>query len=305
MDSGTRYVWAQGAIAVGATYPVSRVGFCMIYSDFLQGVIVFGGMAVTRLNDVFLYKVAENRWIEIQASGKLPAERAFASCFIEGERFYVFGGLGEKDRSLSDLHVLFLDTMQWSQVFTVPSPEPRHMTAVASTFSLKNAIFFDELPSEDTKNTNVGYQRPSLKRPLTVKSFGKTELNLVQRKSIFGGNFGQLLKNAPGPAATDDVTKVYVFGGINVPSDTTLNDLWVFSYPPIHPNDCTGNGYSSYQWTKLTTSGEVTLSDAGNALRTQHAPHKRPLVRDRRFQSVQRTRLETATKAKIRFRKHV
>jgi hypothetical protein len=254
-NENSQLVWAQGLNPFGLHYPISRVGFAMEYSKHQDAVLIFGGMASIRLNDVYLFRPSENRWSELKTTGKAPSERSFACTFLHENRFYVFGGLGEKDRSLGDCFVLFLDTLRWKQIFAVPSPEARHAGAFASHVYFKHTLTMDDVGLEETVKPK-GNRHASFKRGINPKGGAKGDQLLLPKKSFFGTtSLAYFAKSVLPPEQVKSV-RHYLFGGMSMPSDHALNDLWALSGETGSSDESHLDIYG-FTWTKLSTSGEV------------------------------------------------
>lgn len=246
--------WSKARPINDSTYPTSRIGFCLQYSEFLNGILMFAGMTTARQNDLFLFKTAENIWIELKTSGKCPTERSFATSYIRDNYFFVFGGYGEKERSFNDCYVLFLDSLRWKQVFLLVSPEARHMTAMCSESNSKNSLFLNS-GELDESNKIKRNRRSSPKKNQRDKNNVKNELTFNVRKSILSTNLLGTKKDQFS-GNTNDVPKFYMFGGINMPSDVYFNDLWCFDFSSIDYNN-TCSELQGGICTRISTSGDV------------------------------------------------
>jgi hypothetical protein len=107
-------------------------GACNMHSaDFipqLREIFVFrGGDGSAYLNDLHALNVDTMKWRQINTTGKAPEPRAdHASAYLSlTKELFIFGGWNGRER-LNDLHVLNLETFEWSQPKTGGvSPQPR------------------------------------------------------------------------------------------------------------------------------------------------------------------------------------
>ncbi|KAL2324959.1 hypothetical protein Fmac_024017 [Flemingia macrophylla] len=119
-----------GVIETSGSVPVARVG----QSATLVGskVILFGGEDMNRklLNDVHVLDLESMTWEMIKTTQKPPAPRYDHSAAIQGERYLlIFGGCSHSV-FFNDLHLLDMQTMEWSQPQTqgdLVSPRAGHV----------------------------------------------------------------------------------------------------------------------------------------------------------------------------------
>ncbi|XP_058077218.1 acyl-CoA-binding domain-containing protein 6 isoform X2 [Magnolia sinica] len=95
--------------------PVARGG----QSVTLVGsrLIMFGGEGISRklLNDLHILDLETMRWDIVQTTQTPPAPRFDHTTAIHAERYLLIFGGGSHSTCFSDLHVLDLETMEWSQ----------------------------------------------------------------------------------------------------------------------------------------------------------------------------------------------
>ncbi|KAF7820199.1 acyl-CoA-binding domain-containing protein 4 [Senna tora] len=104
-----------GVIETSGSVPVARMG----QSATLVGsrVILFGGEDMGRklLNDVHVLDLESMTWDVIKTMQTPPAPRYDHAAAIHGERYFlIFGGCSHSI-FFNDLHILDLETMEWSQ----------------------------------------------------------------------------------------------------------------------------------------------------------------------------------------------
>ena len=76
---------------------------------------VFGGKNddSEKLNDLWVYNIAEKRWVEIEASGNIPFERSGHSSDIFDDHLVIFGGIWDVTKELNDLHLYNFSDNTW------------------------------------------------------------------------------------------------------------------------------------------------------------------------------------------------
>ena len=126
--------WQAPQSPEGGVYPIAREGHSAVVCGFLGGIVMFGGLCEARMNDLYLYSFAEKRWTAVQARGRTPAARSHHSCFLDKHLVFVYGGQGDKGRSLGDLSVLDLDRLEWKRLFVMEAPPARHQAAMSITY---------------------------------------------------------------------------------------------------------------------------------------------------------------------------
>ncbi|CAH8390425.1 unnamed protein product [Eruca vesicaria subsp. sativa] len=109
--------------------PISRGG----QSVTLVGkkLVIFGGQDVNKslLNDLHLLDLDTMTWDEIDAVGSPPSPRSDHAAAVHAERYLLIFGGGSHTNCFNDLHVLDLQTMEWSkhtQQGEAPTPRAGH-----------------------------------------------------------------------------------------------------------------------------------------------------------------------------------
>ncbi|KAF8387811.1 hypothetical protein HHK36_026469 [Tetracentron sinense] len=114
--------------AYGKT-PVSRGG----QSVTLVGtkLVMFGGEDIKRslLNDLHILDLETMTWDEIDAVGVPPSPRSDHAAAVHADRYLLIFGGGSHATTFNDLHVLDLQSMEWSrptQQGSIPTPRAGH-----------------------------------------------------------------------------------------------------------------------------------------------------------------------------------
>jgi len=79
---------------------------------------VFGGKDDNseKLNDLWVYNIADKRWVEIEADGEHPFERSGHSSDVYDDFLVIFGGIWDVTKELNDLHLYSFNENRWITV---------------------------------------------------------------------------------------------------------------------------------------------------------------------------------------------
>lgn len=124
--------WQNAPPLNGTVYPVGREGHLLVYSEHLNMIVMFGGMSADRCNDIFTYSVEKASWTEIKATGNQPQARCYTSGFVFANYLVIYGGQGDKSRSLGDMYILDLESKRWRKTFFLEAPIARYRTGLAN-----------------------------------------------------------------------------------------------------------------------------------------------------------------------------
>ncbi|MED6195794.1 acyl-CoA-binding domain-containing protein 4 [Stylosanthes scabra] len=105
--------------------PVSRGGQSV--TSVGKTLVIFGGQDAKRtlLNDLHILDLETLTWDEIEAAGVPPSPRSDHAAAVHAERYLLIFGGGSHATCYNDLHVLDLQTMEWSrptQLGKIPTP---------------------------------------------------------------------------------------------------------------------------------------------------------------------------------------
>ena len=105
--------WENIEIAPGQPMPCSRSGHSA--SIYNGNMYVFGGKNddSEKLNDLWVYNIAEKRWVEIGATGNIPFERSGHSSDIFDDHLVIFGGIWDVTKELNDMHLYKFSDNTW------------------------------------------------------------------------------------------------------------------------------------------------------------------------------------------------
>ncbi|MCH86416.1 acyl-CoA-binding domain protein, partial [Trifolium medium] len=93
--------------------------------------VIFGGQDAKRtlLNDLHILDLETMTWDEIDAVGVPPSPRSDHTAAVHVDRYLLIFGGGSHATCYNDLHVLDLQTMEWSrptQQGDIPTPRAGH-----------------------------------------------------------------------------------------------------------------------------------------------------------------------------------
>ena len=108
--------WENVELEIGAPAPCARSGHSA--SVFNGNMYVFGGKndSSEKLNDLWLFNIADKKWIEIEAEGEVPFERSGHSSDIYEDYLVIFGGIWDVTKELNDLHLYSFSRNMWMTV---------------------------------------------------------------------------------------------------------------------------------------------------------------------------------------------
>ncbi|KAK4739265.1 hypothetical protein R3W88_002962 [Solanum pinnatisectum] len=109
--------------------PLSRGGHSVIPTG--TSLVIFGGQDANRslLNDLHILDLETMTWDEMDTLGVAPSPRSDHAAAVHAERYLLIFGGGSHATCFNDLHVLDLQTMEWStptQQGEIPSPRAGH-----------------------------------------------------------------------------------------------------------------------------------------------------------------------------------
>ena len=116
-------MWENVEIAPGQPVPSPRSGHSA--SIYNGNMYVFGGKDDNseKLNDLWVYNLADKRWVEIEAEGEIPFERSGHTSDIYEDFLVIFGGIWDVTKELNDMHLYSFNENRWITVqSTVGSP---------------------------------------------------------------------------------------------------------------------------------------------------------------------------------------
>ncbi|KAF8107637.1 hypothetical protein N665_0118s0009 [Sinapis alba] len=121
------YTWSM--LKTYGKPPVSRGGQSVTVVG--KTLVIFGGQDAKRslLNDLHVLDLETMTWDEIDALGVSPSPRSDHAAAVHAERYLLIFGGGSHATCFDDLHVLDLQTMEWSrpaQQGEVPTPRSGH-----------------------------------------------------------------------------------------------------------------------------------------------------------------------------------
>ncbi|PIN23946.1 Kelch repeat-containing protein [Handroanthus impetiginosus] len=141
--------------------PVSRGG----HSATLVGMtlVIFGGQDAKRslLNDLHILDLESMTWDEMDTVGVPPSPRSDHAAAVHADRYLLIFGGGSHASCFNDLHVLDLQTMEWSrptQQGEIPSPRAGHAgVTVGENWFIGSSLVVSSYSGEDILVSFGGY----------------------------------------------------------------------------------------------------------------------------------------------------
>ena len=108
--------WENIEIGPGQSVPCARSGHSASISN--GNMYVFGGKNEDseKLNDLWVYNIADKKWAEIEPEGEFPFERSGHSSDVYDDYLVIFGGIWDVTKELNDLHLYSFTNNQWTTV---------------------------------------------------------------------------------------------------------------------------------------------------------------------------------------------
>ena len=79
---------------------------------------VFGGKNddSQKMNDLWVFNIADEMWTEVQPTGEIPFERSGHSMSVINGNIIVFGGIWDVTKELNDLHCYMISKNTWETI---------------------------------------------------------------------------------------------------------------------------------------------------------------------------------------------
>ena len=216
--------WENTYSIDGTTYPISREGHTVAYSNYLKSIILFGGMNSTRNNDLFIYNLKNKNWQKFETTGKIPQKRCYQKGFVDNEYFFIYSGQGDKNRSLNDIYVLDLKNKKWYKIENENNSCPKSRVQTGLVFDKINKCFFIfgglNLPSNEFFND--------------IWKFDYSKINLKNDK--IKGKWEEIITNGEKPMKRKGhiflkyENKFFIFGGIGIDRKKKTNEIFTLNY---------------------------------------------------------------------------
>ena len=106
--------WKNVLYERGVRLPCPRSGHQAVITQ--GNMYVFGGKNddSEKMNDLWVFNIADERWTELKAAGDIPFERSGHSISVIGDNIIVFGGIWDVTKELNDLHCYSITRNTWS-----------------------------------------------------------------------------------------------------------------------------------------------------------------------------------------------
>lgn len=207
------------------------------------------------------------------ANGSAPADDMSGSsteantvlATLPSQRLLIFGG-GDDDGLMNDLHLLEVDTLSWSPVFTAgntPSPRSRHTaTLVKSTLWVIGGLGEGQTVFNDVYTLNTSsmvWSKPAVKGNQLPPRWGHSAIRSGSLILVFGGHSGTEVLNDLYILDTDSLTWRLV--------DTSSNPNGPPS-PPLLPPTSPAHPSTSITALPNVLSNSSASGSSSNALET-------------------------------------
>lgn len=217
--------WTNRTIAGSA--PDARSGAAMVYDSKRSKVILFGGRAGSGYNyeDTWEWDPTTGAWTDVASAGSHPSARSQHAMVYEAStgKVFLFGG-GRSDSasydatgvivSLADAWELDPVAHAWTQV-TAAGPSARHDLGMVWDSARNKAVLFGGMQIDISGVTGIPKQDTWEWDPAT-----STWSERTSQGSKPGARYAHSM------AYDGSRSKVLVFGGFDISTGGSLNDLW-------------------------------------------------------------------------------
>lgn len=147
---------------------------------------IFGGKddSSEKLNDLWVYNIADKKWIEVEAEGEAPYERSGHSSDIYDDYLVIFGGIWDVTKELNDLHLYSFSRNQWITLqSSANSPQLQRSPQRGATTNSLHPNFPAPMNARDSPTASpmrneldspVKHQRSITKKSGTFKGMNST-----------------------------------------------------------------------------------------------------------------------------------
>jgi N-acetylneuraminic acid mutarotase len=206
--------------------PSQRASYGMALDSKRDEIVLFGGFTeLGYFNDLWVYKISEKEWLEIEQSGTLPAHRGAMSFVYDtrNDAFVMFGGFSAEG-FFSDTWTLDAESKAWTEVQAQSSPPPTRSRMVYDERAGISILFGgDTIPSEGHQGSPIPYDK-TWAYNYSEKNWA--EISTSGKPSPRGLN---------GIAYETESGSVVIFGGTDTLIDDTnfvgneFQDTWILS----------------------------------------------------------------------------
>jgi len=87
--------WRDVGRAPGSTWPSARSGAALVYDQLHDRLLCFGGRTARGVSgELWAFDIAGQEWLEVEAGGEPMPALAYYSSVVDGDSWYIYGGLG-------------------------------------------------------------------------------------------------------------------------------------------------------------------------------------------------------------------
>jgi hypothetical protein len=116
------------------TAPPARGDHALVYDAVGDRVLLFGGRGETDYNDVWSLNVASGEWVELSATGTLPAPRFTPNGFFDPSSGRLIAGFGQGNSFFNDVWAFDPVSLTWTQLGMQEQDRPARRYGAAHAF---------------------------------------------------------------------------------------------------------------------------------------------------------------------------
>ena len=191
---------------------IRKLSSITLYNETL---LLFGGLRLTHLNDLWAFDVNSEVWSELQTVGQKPSARKGSLIAVVFENMFVYGG-NDASTVFDDWYLLNLQSLKWKSIFDAVVHEEFTRSRHRTTFcQIRNQVFvFGGLDNQN--RCLASFDLFSFDDSMNLKV---TKLPTLPQ-ARFSGSLCQIKEGI-----------LILFGGLDL--EKSLNDVWLFN---IHEN---------------------------------------------------------------------
>lgn len=196
VDTGDWNPWVE----YSGNAPSPRYGHSAVATG-LNYMVVFGGQVNDSyfLNDVAIYDMVEDKWLETSIQGNAPGPRAYHTAVVDRYRhvMYVYGGMDENGDALSDMFMFNLETRIWTEVKVDNAVSRMYHSAIMTQqglmvvfggFGLSDVSCFDARNVDNLAINQTWYNCLTETTPAPAVRYGHSAVfSPLQQMVVYGG----------------------------------------------------------------------------------------------------------------------
>lgn len=201
-----------------ANFPPKRHSYAADFSTTTQKIFLFSGIddesyPLKLYNDCWVFDILSSSWTKVFVSTSVLPPARYGSCMVNigGDRFLLFGGLGEQGY-LNDTYIFYLSSLTFQNIQTSTIPPARYYHSMCY----------------DTYQNKV-YLFGGVYQGIPYNDLWEFDINSLTWKKITPVNTPPPARWGHKMVYVETNKKIYIFGGQRGYADTDLfNDLWFY-----------------------------------------------------------------------------